>query len=233
MTDPRILVVEDDPDIADLLTLHLASQGYAVEHLADGAVARKTLAHESYDLVVLDLGLPGASGFEVCRSLRTQPHYTPVFMISARGAESERILGLDLGADDYLSKPFSVLELVARVNALFRRRTAMSREVTARTGHHRLGTLEIDALTRTLTLAGEPVRLTTREFDLMLLFIRHPGRVFSRGDLLEQVWGRSYEGYEHTVNTHINRLRAKIEADPAHPAVLQTVWGTGYKLVAP
>lgn len=233
MTEPRILVVEDDIDIADLLTLHLTSQGYAVDHLADGAQAQAALARTAYDLVVLDLGLPGASGFDVCRALRAQPRYTPVFMVSARGAEPERILGLNLGADDYLAKPFSVLELVARVNALFRRRAAMSRDVAARTGQYVLGPLNINAVARTLAVRGAAVKLTAREFDLLLLFAQHPECVFSRVELLERVWGLSYEGYEHTVNTHINRLRAKIEDDPAHPLVLQTVWGVGYKLVAP
>jgi DNA-binding response OmpR family regulator len=155
--------------------------------------------------------------------------YTPIIITSARSSELHRILGLELGADDYLAKPFSMPELVARVKALLRRVDAMARNLKMDAGSLDLGQLFINPLTRDATLSGQRLDLTPREFDLLYFFARQPGKVFSRMDLLNAVWGYSHEGYEHTVNTHINRLRAKVEADPANPARILTVWGRGYK----
>lgn len=225
-----ILVVEDDPDIADMLAIHLLDEGYCVEHLADGDAASERLKRGGYDMLLLDIMLSGVSGLDLCRQARAQATYTPVIIISARGAESQRILGLELGADDYIAKPFSTLELVARMRALFRREAALGRDARRAAGAVECCGLTLDPVTREARLQDNPLVLTAREFDLLLHFARHPGQVFSRIELLERVWGYSHAGYEHTVNTHINRLRQKIEKDPAQPRRILTVWGVGYKL---
>jgi DNA-binding response OmpR family regulator len=226
-----ILVVEDDPDIADMLAIHLLDEGFRVEHVADGDIASERLMRGGFDMLLLDIMLPGASGLDLCRQARRHTAYIPIIIISARGAESQRILGLELGADDYISKPFSALELVARMRALFRREAAFGREARRAAGAVEQNGLYLDPVTRVVQLDGKPVALTAREFDLLLYFAQHPGQVFSRIDLLAKVWGYSHAGYEHTVNTHINRLRCKIEPDPAQPTRILTVWGVGYKFV--
>jgi len=225
----QVLVIEDDADIARLVQLQLADLGCAVTLAGDGASGLAEAQARDYDLVILDLMLPGIDGLEICRRLRARPGYVPILMLTARSGELDRVLGLEMGADDYLTKPFSVLELVARVKALFRRvdslasRSAQAEQVIENGG------LRIDVERRQVALDGRPVELTATEFDLLLHFARHPGRVFSRSQLLDQVWGYSHSGYEHTVNTHINRLRAKIEANPNRPEYVQTVWGVGYR----
>jgi two-component system OmpR family response regulator len=229
----RVLIVEDDPHIAELLRMHLHDEGFAVVHAADGHAGAREVNNGPWDALVLDLMLPGIDGLELCRRTRAKAHYTPIIIISARSSEVHRILGLELGADDYLAKPFSVLELVARVRALLRRTEAMNRQRGAGSGRLDVGQLSIEPLERTVRLAGKPVDLTPREFDLLYFFARHPGRVFSRLDLLNKVWGYQHDGYEHTVNTHINRLRIKVEADAAAPRHILTVWGRGYKLAVP
>lgn len=229
----HILVVEDDTDIAELLRLNLADEGHAVEVAADGERAIARLDDVKWDAVILDLMLPGVDGMEVCRHIRALPRYTPIVIISAKSAETERILGLEQGADDYITKPFSVQEVKARIRALFRRAEAMGDAARMESGQLRRGALHIDPIARTVRLDGQAVDLAAREFDLLFFFARHPGQVFSRLDLLKQVWGYSHEGYEHTVNTHINRLRGKIETDPAKPEYILTVWGVGYRFAAP
>ena len=228
-TARRILIVEDDAHIADLLRMHLGDEGYAVEHAADGTTGAALLERGSWDALVLDLMLPGIDGLEICRRARAMARYTPIIITSARSSEVHRILGLELGADDYLAKPFSVLELVARVRALLRRSDAIARNARLEAGTLESDGLAIDPLARELRVDGRPVELTPREFDLLYFFARHPGEVYSRMDLLNQVWGYRHDGYEHTVNTHINRLRLKVEADPANPRRILTVWGRGYK----
>lgn len=224
-----ILVVEDDPDIAEMLAIHLLDEGFRVEHVADGDAASERMRQGGFDMLLLDIMLPGMSGLDLCRQARMNATYIPVIIISARGAESQRILGLELGADDYIAKPFSVLELVARIRALFRREAAFGRDARRAVGAIELDGLYLDPVTREARLAGNPLTLTAREFDLLLYFTRHPGQVFSRIELLENVWGYSHAGYEHTVNTHINRLRSKIEQNSAQPTRILTVWGVGYK----
>lgn len=226
----RILLVEDDVHIAELLRMHLRDEGYLVVHMADGHGGLREMGRGNWDALVLDLMLPGVDGLEICRRARAQARYTPIIIISARSSEVQRILGLELGADDYLAKPFSVLELVARVKALIRRTDALARNARMESGSITLGDLEIDPLPREARVDGKLIELTPREFDLLYFFARHPGKVFSRLDLLNQVWGYQHDGYEHTVNTHINRLRTKLEADPAQPRRILTVWGRGYKL---
>ena len=232
--DPRkrILIVEDDADIAEILRLHLRDEGYEVAHAADGDAGCRLLEAGGWDALVLDLMLPGVDGLEICRRARAMAHYVPIIIVSARSSEVHRILGLELGADDYLTKPFSVLELVARVEALLRRSEALARDARAAGGSVVAAGLSIDPLAREAEVDGRRVELTPREFDLLYFFARHPGKVFSRMDLLASVWGYRHDGYEHTVNTHINRLRAKVEADPAAPRRILTVWGSGYKFAA-
>ncbi|WP_295997912.1 response regulator transcription factor [Rugamonas sp.] len=225
----RILIVEDDMPIADLLRLHLQDEGYQVTHCADGNEGLAQLRAGRWDALILDLMLPGVDGLEICRQARAMPTYTPIIITSARSSEVHRILGLELGADDYLVKPFSVLELVARVKALLRRAAAMAKPGRGDNGALALNGVALDPITRQASADGKPLELTPREFDLLYFFVHHPDKVFSRLELLNQVWGYQHDGYEHTVNTHINRLRAKIEADPAQPVRILTVWGKGYR----
>jgi len=225
----QVLIIEDDHDIANLVRLHLEDLGCRVEVEGDGLRGAERARSQSFDLVILDLMLPSLDGLEVCRRLRSSADYTPILMLTAKSTELDRVLGLELGADDYLTKPFSVLELIARVKALFRRVEALS------TGEQQpdepivLDGLSIEEAKRRVTIEGRTVELTAKEFDLLLCFARNPGRVFSRTQLLDQVWGYGHDGYEHTVNSHINRLRSKIESDPAEPRYILTVWGVGYR----
>lgn len=230
----KILVIEDDQDIASLVQLHLRDLGYEVDVAADGGRGLEQVLSGGYDLVVLDVMLPGMDGLEVCRRLRSQPGYPWILMLTSRSSELDRVLGLELGADDYLTKPFSIRELLARVKGLFRRAEGLggaSRLCAPLSGKTLIqaGDLIIDLDKRSVTRRHDPISLTAKEFDLLLLFACHPGRVYTRAQLLDLVWGTGYEGYEHTVNSHINRLRAKIEPDSAHPIYLQTAWGVGYK----
>lgn len=226
----KILLVEDDDDIAALLRLNLQDEGYQIVHVADGAQALALLEKSPWDAVILDLMLPNVDGLEICRRIRQMTRYLPVIIISARSSEIQRVQGLEMGADDYLAKPFSVLELIARVKAVFRRQEAMGLNLLMDAGRIACHGLNIDPLSREVRLRGELVDLTPREFDLLYYFARHPGEVFSRLALLDSVWGYQHEGYEHTVNTHINRLRSKIEHEPTEPEIILTVWGKGYKL---
>lgn len=226
----RILVIEDDSDLAHLLELHLRGLCDDVRVAARGDIGVEVAAREDYDLIVLDLMLPGLDGLEVCRRLRADGDFTPILMLTAKSAETDRVVGLEMGADDYLVKPFAIAELVARVRALLRR-AGPWQNGSAGTLPARIesGDLTLDIARRAVTVAGRPVALTVREFDLLTYFARNPGRVFTRAQLLDTVWGYNHDGYEHTVNSHINRLRAKIETDPANPRYVLTVWGIGYK----
>jgi DNA-binding response OmpR family regulator len=226
----RILVIEDDKDIAHLLELHLRDTGYEASLAHDGNAGIDQALSKPYDLIILDLILPEVDGLEICRHVRAGSVYTPILMLTATSSELDRVLGLEIGADDYLTKPFSFRELLARVKALFRRfevlKAYASREPQKMI---HAADLVLDVEKRKVMLQGKPVLLTAKEFDLLLQFANHPGRVYTRSQLLELVWGYRYEGYEHTVNSHINRLRAKIEKDPAKPCYILTVWGIGYK----
>ncbi|MCZ6830865.1 MAG: response regulator transcription factor [Gammaproteobacteria bacterium] len=227
----RILLVEDDTDIAQLVLLHLEDLDAQVKHTDRGDTALQLAQSESWDLIILDLRLPGRNGLDICRELREQGDYTPILMLTAKSSELDRVLGLELGADDYLTKPFSPLELVARVKAILRRVSRLQRLTleAQETGNLRCGPLNISVKHHSVTLEDRELELTSKEFDLLLHFARHPGQVFRRSELLDQVWGYGHEGYEHTVNSHINRLRAKIEDDPSSPSLIITVWGVGYK----
>ncbi|MDX5978741.1 response regulator transcription factor [Vreelandella sp. 21] len=227
----NVLIIEDNPGIGELVRMHVAELGMNPILCERGDTGLERFREGGIDLVVLDLMLPGLDGLSICREIRSGPGYVPVLMLTAKSTELDRVLGLEMGADDYLTKPFSVAELSARVKALFRRVDAMASATVTQPSQQELITdgLRIDPLRRRVFIKDQPVELTAREFDLLWHFATHPGRVFSRAQLLDTVWGYSHEGYEHTVNTHINRLRGKIEADPADPAFIQTVWGVGYR----
>ena len=232
--EKRILLVEDDRDISHLVKLHLEDEGYSVDIAVDGSGGLAMAQSQAYDLVILDLMLPGLDGLEICRRLRGETDYVPILMLTAKASEVDRIVGLELGADDYLTKPFSVRELVARVKAIFRRVSAVRAKTDAEDSLFvTLGALVIETDKRKVSLDGEVITLTAKEYDLLHHFASHPGRVYTRAQLLDQVWGYGYEGYEHTVNSHINRLRGKIEADPANPKYVLTVWGVGYRFAEP
>ncbi len=229
-TQGKILLVEDDRDISHLVELHLTDLGYEVDRAYDGKEGLDLATSGRYELIILDLMLPELDGLEICKSLRAASDYTPILMLTARSSEVDRVVGLEIGADDYLTKPFSIQELMARVKAILRRTEIMKRAGDTSDGDLiETGELTIDLSRRTVTESGTPIHLTAREFDLLYHFVKNPGRVYSRAQLLDQVWGYGYEGYEHTVNSHINRLRGKIEEDPARPRYILTVWGVGYK----
>jgi DNA-binding response OmpR family regulator len=226
----KILIIEDNKDISHLLEINLRDLSYEVELAYDGVAGLARALSHPYDLIILDLMLPGLDGLELCRRLRSKPPYIPILMLTAKSSETERVLGLEIGADDYVTKPFSIIELQARVKAIFRHVEGMKTDRhEAAADIIRAGDLLIDPEKRTVSLREAPVDLTAKEFDLLLHFGRHPGRVYTRVQLLDLVWGYGHEGYEHTVNSHINRLRAKIEENPAQPHYILTVWGVGYK----
>ena len=219
----RILVVEDEGTIREVVRRYLEREGYEVREAADGYAALDILAEAEPDLIVMDLMLPGIDGLTLTRQLR-QRSRVPVIMLTARGDTSDRIRGLDSGADDYLPKPFSTRELVSRIQAVLRR------GAPAEPARLRVGPIEMDMDSRTVSRGSQEVKLTTREFDLLWFMASHPGQVFTRERLLDNVWGADFAGDPSTVTVHIRHLREKIEADPAEPQHLITVWGVGYRL---
>ncbi len=232
----KVLVVEDDREIASLVELHLHDLGCDVVLAHDGETGLEEALKQPYSLVILDLMLPGLEGLELCRRLRAEPNYTPVLMLTAKSSEVDRVVGLEMGADDYLTKPFSIRELLARVKAIFRRVDAMGAPPPTTRSEHtqiRAEDLVIDLEKRKVRLDETAVDLTAKEFDLLVQFAKNPGRVYTRAQLLDMVWGYGHESYQHTVNSHINRLRGKIEKDPARPRFVLTVWGVGYKFSEP
>lgn len=234
----KVLIIEDNADIARLVQTHLRDIDCDADIAADGEQGLQQFERQDYALVVLDLMLPGMDGLTVCRSLRAGPRYIPILMLTAKSTELDRVVGLEMGADDYLTKPFSLLELQARIKALLRRADALAAPAPTATDTEQptriqRGALQMDIDKREVRVNNQEIALTAREFDLLLHFAQHPGRVFSRVQLLDQVWGYNHDGYEHTVNSHINRLRAKIEDNPAKPEYILTVWGVGYKMAEP
>jgi DNA-binding response OmpR family regulator len=232
----HILVIEDEQDIAALIALHLSDLPAEVTLAHDGLRGLELALAQSWDAIVLDLRLPGLGGLDLCREVRAQTAHVPILMLTARSSELDRVLGLELGADDYLSKPFSVLELQARMKALLRRSAVTAARVEGDEGAaaHKPtqleeGSLRIDRVQRRSWLAGAELTLTPREFDLLWHFAQHPGRVFTRSELLAQVWGYGHDGYDHTVNSHINRLRSKLGEERAEAGFIHTVWGVGYR----
>lgn len=230
----KLLVVEDEPGIRKLLQLHLEELHADVIECEDGAKGLSLAEQGGWDLILLDLQLPNLSGLDICKHLRAAGDQTPILMLTAKISELDRVLGLEMGADDYVSKPFSPIELIARIRALLRRASITElnsrNPATKETLSH--GNIEVDVQQHRVISDNQEIELTAKEFELLLLLIRSPGQVFRRSELLDQIWGYSHTGYEHTVNSHINRLRKKIEINPAEPDHIITVWGVGYKFEA-
>lgn len=223
----NVLVIEDEKEISDLLEIHLKDLHCEVTKSDDGSKGLELALENDYDLIVLDIMLPGIDGIEICKELRKQENYIPILMLTAKSEEFDKVLGLEIGADDYLTKPFSIREFIARVKALFRRIDA-SNKSSDEQPIISTGKLRIDAQKRRVILDGERIDLTQKEFDLLYLMASHPGRTYTREQLLNSIWGYQYNGYEHTVNSHINRLRSKIEDDLSNPQYIKTSWGVGY-----
>ena len=227
----HVLVIEDDHDITELLSIHLKDLHCKVTTAFDGKKGYELTLKGKFDLIVLDLMLPSIDGLEICRRVRADKNNTPILMLTAKSEELDKVLGLEVGADDYLTKPFSVREFIARVKAIFRRSEAIKQEIAIPRSAAVIsaGTIEIDREQRKVLLKGKRLDLTAKEFDLLLLFASHPGKTYTREQLLEQVWGYQFNGYDHTVNSHINRLRSKIEDDMSQPKYILTAWGVGYR----
>lgn len=225
-----VLVIEDDKDISDLLEIHLVDLGYKVIKAHDGKVGLTTATANKFDFIVLDIMLPGMDGFEICKEIRKQDEYTPILILTSKSEEFDKVLGLEFGADDYLTKPFAIREFIARVKAIMRRVEAVKKSADD-VKDIKFGELLIEPTLRKVTLAGNRVDLTPKEFDLIYLLASHPGRTYTREQLLNTVWGYQFNGYEHTVNSHINRLRSKIEKDISNPKYILTTWGVGYRFV--
>ncbi len=227
----RILVIEDDGELIDLLSLHLTAEGYPVDAAADGEAGLRAFQSGQYGMVLLDWMLPSTSGIDVLREIRTTDTRTPVVMLTARGEETDKVLGLELGCDDYLTKPFSIRELVARIKVVHRRIERAEELARIASGDRilDLGPLKIDHGKRKVQVGGDQVQLTVKEYDLLYTLASRPGRTFSRRQLLDLIWDQDAEVFEHTVNSHVNRLRNKIEQDPNRPQLILTVWGVGYR----
>jgi len=230
----RIIIVEDDSAISEMLIYHLQDLGYETEHFDDGLKAKEFLSDAQYDLVVLDIMLPHYSGLELCRELRQHRPQTPIMLLTSLDSEADRVVGLELGADDYLTKPFSMRECQARIKALLRRCEINQQSTAASKPHTKIvfDELSINEDSRQVLLNGRVVDLTAREFDLLFYLAQNQQQVYSRGQLLDAIWGYSHEGYEHTVNTHINRLRKKLKRADDQLDFIQTVWSVGYKFLS-
>ncbi|UCB44578.1 MAG: response regulator transcription factor [Spirochaetota bacterium] len=233
MAQKRGLVIEDDDRIYDLISMHLMDLGFETEHAKEGPIGLQKALEKEYDLIVLDLMLPKLDGFEICKRIREKNKQVPLLMLTARTEELDKVLGLELGADDYVTKPFGIREFIARVKALMRR-VEIDRGDNAEEGRAEIlqyGSLVINFTNRTVQVDGRQIALTNKEFDLLEFLARNPGRAFNRQQLLDTVWGYQFDGYNHTVNSHINRLRSKIENDPSNPKYVQTLWGYGYRFM--
>ena len=226
----KVLVIEDDPEIVDLLEIHLKDLSCELIKSYSGEDGLAKVKSNSLDLIILDIMLPGIDGMEVCRQIRSEKINVPVLMLTAKAEEIDKVLGLEIGADDYLTKPFSIREFIARVKAIFRRTQMIQESLTHKGGNlMEFGALKIDVEMRKVTVDGNKIDLSPKEFELLVLLATNPGRSYNRSRLLNLVWGYDFEGYEHTVNSHINRLRGKIEPDMAIPTYILTTWGVGYK----
>ncbi len=226
----KVLIIEDDPDIVQLLIIHLQDLECEVRSNRNGKDGLDEALKNSYDLIILDIMLPGMDGIEVCRVLRSKDITTPILMLTAKAEEIDRVLGLELGADDYMTKPFSVREFIARVKAIFRRTKMIEQSLTDNNQSILVfDNLTIDIDKRKVLLDEEKVTLSPKEFELLVLLASNPGRSYDRSRLLNLIWGYDFEGYEHTVNSHINRLRQKIEPDMTNPKFILTTWGVGYQ----
>ncbi len=226
----QVLIIEDDTEISKVVSINLESHGIKTEQVHDGLLGLKRAKSFEFDLIILDIMLPSLDGISICRKLREENYDTPILMLTAKIDEIDLVLSLELGADDYMKKPFSMRELLARVGALIRRSEKTVNKIDEESQEKlQFGELVIDYTKHQVFIREKILNLTVKEFELLTLFAKNPGRVFSRSDLLNTIWGYNFEGYEHTVNTHINRLRNKLETDPSNPKYLLTVWGLGYK----
>lgn len=225
----KVLVVEDDRAIVDLLKIHLKDLECDVTAAYDGDSGLDQAMNGQFDLIILDVMLPGKDGISIAQKLRAYENYTPILMLTAKTEEIDKVLGLESGADDYLTKPFGIREFIARVKAIFRRQEQSGKKEAEPEKEITLGDLHIDVEKRKVVNKGERIELTPKEFDLLVLLAANPGRSYSREQLLNEVWGYEFSGYEHTVNSHINRLRAKVEPDLDNPRYILTTWGIGYR----
>jgi len=226
----KVLVIEDDQEIVDLLEIHLKDLNCRLIKSYDGTSGLKNAITGQFDLIILDLMLPGMDGLDVCRKIRSKHINTPILILTAKSEEIDKVLGLEIGADDYMTKPFSVREFIARVKSIFRR-TQMN-ELRIQAGSTKIlnfGLMTIDIDKRKVSISNNRVDLSPKEFDLLILLATNPGKSYSRSRILNLVWGYEFNGYEHTVNAHINRLRAKIEPEMATPHFILTTWGVGYR----
>lgn len=230
ITMDKALIIEDDQDISNLIAIHLTDMEFEVDKAYDGKEGLLKALNNQYKIIILDIRLPNLDGFEVCKKLRLEKIQTPILIVTSKSEEIDKIIGLEFGADDYITKPFSIRELMARVKAILRR-SEIAKQVSQSDENHEIRTdgLYINVTLRIVEVHGKRIELSPKEFDLLILFASNPGRTYSRVHLLEQVWGYQFEGYEHTVNSHINRLRSKIESNLNAPEFILTTWGVGYK----
>jgi two-component system alkaline phosphatase synthesis response regulator PhoP len=227
----RVLIIEDDREISDLISIHLKDMELEVSQSYDGKDGLLKAVNEKFDLIILDIRLPYMDGLEVCKKIRMEKIQSLVLILTSKSEEIDKVLGLEIGADDYLTKPFSIRELVARVKALLRRREMFmaSQETDVEDKELKIGDLMINEGMRKVQIRGEKIDLSPKEFDLLLLLASNPGKTYTRMQLLNKIWGYEFEGFEHTVNSHINRLRSKVEQNMHKPEYILTTWGVGYK----
>ena len=226
----RILIIEDDRDISELLSIHLKDLGYETDSAYDGRDGLMKALNNTYKLIVLDIKLPGMDGFDVCRQIRMDRIHTPVIMLTSKSEEIDKVLGLEIGADDYITKPFSIREFVARVKAVLRREQKVAEGVEVQDEQEiSLSDFYINVPKRIVKVYDRSIELSPKEFDLLVYLASNPGKTYSRIQLLDKVWGINFEGFDHTVNSHINRLRSKIEKNMNEPEFILTTWGVGYK----
>ncbi|MFY0598652.1 MAG: response regulator transcription factor [Cyclobacteriaceae bacterium] len=229
MNTKKVIIIEDDVEICQLLEIHLKDLGCEVQSFNDGLLGLQNAIKETCDLIILDLMLPSMDGIEICQKIRAKEIPTPIMMLTARSEEIDRVLGLEVGADDYMVKPFSVREFIARVKAIFRRSRLNAESLVENTSKELIfDGLSIDLEKRKVLARDKKIDLSPKEFELLVLMASNPGKSYNRSRLLNLIWGYDFEGYEHTVNSHINRLRAKIEPDMNNPKYILTTWGVGY-----
>ena len=226
----KVLIIEDDKDIADLIAIHITDLGFEIDKAFDGKEGLLKALNNVYKMILLDIRLPGLDGVEICKRIRQEKNHTPILMVTSKSEEIDKVIGLEVGADDYITKPFSIRELIARVKAILRR-AELTQQVKPSDVNEEIKCegLYINVTLRNVEVYGKRIELSPKEFDLLVLFASNPGRTYTRTQLLDQVWGYQFEGYEHTVNSHINRLRTKIEQNLNEPEFLLTTWGVGYK----
>lgn len=225
----KILIIEDDRDIADLISIHMNDNGHMADQVHDGREGFMKAMEKEHDLIILDLKLPGMDGLEICQKLRMEKIDTPIIMLTSKSEEIDKVLGLEIGADDYMTKPFSLRELVARVKSVLRRGRSPGETVVGSGKIIEFENFYLDVSRRIVKSYDQQKELSPKEFDMLVLLASNPGKTYSRSDLLNQVWGIDFEGFEHTVNSHINRLRSKIEKNMNEPEFILTTWGVGYK----